>query len=115
MAMVILDDKMEVGQVKTITSDFGRKVEYTELLFSPTTKVQFRPNENETGILFSVSDNNFDLPELVCEIDRDTIRSLIVSLKNIYNGLSEPTIPVVETPKTEQEKAQPSQEKICCY
>lgn len=91
LAMTIIDDEqLKIGQVKTITSDFGKTVDYTELLFSPTTKVEFQPNEGKTGLIFSVSDNSFDFPEMVCELNRETLRNLIVSLKNMYNELSEP-------------------------
>lgn len=89
MAITILDEQLKIGQVKTITSNFGRKIDYAELLFSQTTKAQFQPNEKKTGIIFSISDNNLDLPEMVCELERDTIRNLIVALKNMYNELDE--------------------------
>lgn len=87
MAITILDDGLKVGQVKTVTSDLGRYIDYIELLFSPTTKAEFQPNRAKTGIVLSVSDNSFDLPEMVCELERDTVRNLIVSLKNMYNQL----------------------------
>ncbi len=87
LAIAILDEQLKIGQVKTITSDFGKYIDYVELLFSPTTKAQFQPSDDKTGIVFSVSDNNLDLPEMVCELSRDTIRNLIVSLKNMYNEL----------------------------
>lgn len=87
MAITILDEQLEIGQVKTIASDFGRYIDYVSLLFSDTTKAEFQPNDKRTGIIFSVSDSNFDLPEMVCELSRDTVRNLIVSLKNMYNQL----------------------------
>ncbi len=89
MAITIMDDNLELGQVKTVTSNFGKTVEYAELLFSPTTKARFKPNSDKTRIVFSVSDNNFDLPEMICELCPVTLRNLIVSLKNMYNELSE--------------------------
>lgn len=87
MAITILDEQLKIGQVKSVTSDFGRYIDYISLLFSETTKAEFQPNEKKTGIVFSVSDSNFDLPEMVCELGRDTVRNLIVSLKNMYNQL----------------------------
>lgn len=90
LALTILDEQLKIGQVKFITSDFGKAMDYAELLFSPTTKAQFKPNSDKTGLIFSVSDNNFDLPEMICELDRDTLRNLIVALKNMYNELQEP-------------------------
>lgn len=98
MAITILDEQLKIGQVKSIMSDSGRHIDYMELLFSPTTKAQFQPNDKKTGIVFSISDNNFDLPEMVCELESDTLWSLIVALKNMYNQLD-----LDETPK-ENEK-----------
>lgn len=87
LAITILDEQLKIGQVKSVTSDFGRYIDYISLLFSETTKAEFQPNEKKTGIVFSVSDSNFDLPEMVCELNRDTVHNLIVSLKNMYNQL----------------------------
>lgn len=114
MAMTIIDDEgLKIGQVKSITSDFGRSVDYTELLFSPTTKAQFQPNEEKTGLIFSVSDSNFDLPEMVCELDRGTLRNLIVALKNMYNELSEPVLSA-ETDGDEENQTEQTISKSCC-
>lgn len=104
MAITILDEQMKIGQVKTVTSDLGKYIDYTELLFSPTTKVQFQPSDDKTGLIFSVSDNNLELPEMVCELNRDTIRNLIVSLKNMYNQLELASDTVVSDEKEEDSK-----------
>ncbi len=89
LAIIITDDNLELGQVKTITSNFGKTVDYTELLFSPTTKARFKPNKDRTRLMFSVSDNNFNLPEMICELCPVTLHNLIVSLLNMYNELTE--------------------------
>ena len=86
-SLQVMDDQMEIGQVKTITSKGGTFVDFVELLFSPTTKAQFAPNDNLREIVFSVMDNNLDLPQLQCNIDKETLRNLIINLKNIYNEL----------------------------
>ena len=112
LAMNIIDEQLKIGQVKSITSDFGRTVDYTELLFSPTTKAQFQPNKGRTALIFSVSDGNFDLPEMVCELDRETLRNLIVSLKNMYNELKEQDIPAVEENVPDTKMGKP--ESFCC-
>lgn len=106
--MVILDEHLELGQVKTITSDFGRMIDYVELLFSSTTKAEFQPNDSKTGIIFSVSDSNLDLPEMICELNRDTIRNLIVSLKNMYNQLE------LENNNTSNEDSDNNKDKKPC-
>lgn len=85
----IMEDQLEIGQVKTITSSGGTYVDFVELLFSTTTKVQFAPNEDKKAISLSVSDNQLELPQLECVLDKQTLRNFIISLKNIYNQLEE--------------------------
>ena len=57
----IIEDQIELGQVKTITSKGGTFVDFVELLFSATTKAQFAPSDDLREIVFSVMDNNLDL------------------------------------------------------
>ena len=85
----ILNNQMSVGQVKTITSKGGTFVDFVELLFSPTTKAQFAPSDDLREIVFSVMDNNLDLPQLQCNMDKETLRNLIIALKSIYNQLKD--------------------------
>ena len=86
-SLQVMDDQMESGQVKTITSNGGRTVNYCVLLFSSTTKAQFAPSEDKTTMTFAVSDNNLSLPQLQCNISKEVLRDLIINLKNIYNEL----------------------------
>ena len=88
-SLQVMDDQMEIGQVKTITSNGGRTVDYCELLFSSTTKAQFAPSEDKTTMTFAVSDNNVSLPQLQCNMDKETLRNLIIALKSIYNQLDD--------------------------
>ena len=83
----ILDEQLNVGDVKTITYNGGLNIRYIELLFSPTTKVQFAPSEDKKTIRMSVSDNNLQLPDLDCQISKDTLRDFIIALKNVYSEL----------------------------
>ena len=83
----ILDEQLNVGDVKAITYNGGLNIRYIELLFSPTTKVQFAPSEDKKSIKMSVSDNNLSLPQLQCNINKEVLRDLIINLKNIYNEL----------------------------
>lgn len=84
----IIKEQLNVGDVKTITTN-GTDIKYVELLFSPTTKVQFAPSDDKKTVRLSVSDNNFELPDLDCIIDKQTLRNYIISLKNVYNILKE--------------------------
>ena len=114
LAITILDEQLKIGQVKSVTSDFGRYIDYISLLFSETTKAEFQPNEKKTGIVFSVSDSNFDLPEMVCELNRDTVRNLIVSLKNMYNQLEFEDTASSSDKDKEEDKTEKPVSSGCC-
>lgn len=83
----IIDRQLSVGQVKTISHDGGKIIDYVELLFSPTTKVQFAPSNDMKTVRLSVSDNNLELPQLDCLITKSVLRDYILNMKNIYNEL----------------------------
>lgn len=85
----IIENQIKLGQVKTITSNGGTFIDFVQLLFSPTTKAQFAPSDNLKEIIFSVTDNNLDLPQLKCNMSKDTLRDLIISLKTVYNELED--------------------------
>lgn len=85
----IIENQIKLGQVKTITSNGGTFIDFVQLLFSPTTKAQFAPSDNLKEIIFSVTDNNLDLPQLECSMSKDTLRDLIISLKTVYNELED--------------------------
>lgn len=83
----IIDRQLELGDVKTITSNGGNTVKFIELLFSSTTKSQFALSNDQKEVEFLVSDNNLAMPQLYCKMDKETLRNLILSLKNMYNQL----------------------------
>lgn len=86
-ALDIIDRQLEIGDIKIITGNGGTNIKFVELLFSPTTKVQFAPSEDKRSVRLSVSDNTLELPQLDCLLTKDTLRNYIVSLKNVYNVL----------------------------
>ena len=83
----IIDRQLELGDIKIITSNGGNIVKFIELLFSPTTKAQFALSDDSKMVEILVSDNNLAMPQLYCKMDKETLRNLILSLKNIYNQL----------------------------
>ncbi len=83
----IIEQQLNVGDVKTISN--GNTIKYIELLFSPTTKVQFAPSDDNKSLRLSVSDNNLEMPELDCMVRKKTLRDFIISLKNMYNELND--------------------------
>lgn len=83
----IIEQQLSVGDVKTISN--GDTIKYIELLFSPTTKVQFAPSGDNKSMRLSVSDNNLGMLELDCVITKGTLYDFIISLKLIYSGLKD--------------------------
>lgn len=85
----IIEHQLSVGDVKTITYNGGSNIRYIELLFSPTTKIQFAPSDDKRTLNLSVSDNNLNFPELNCKLNKQTLRDYIIALKNAYNELQD--------------------------
>lgn len=85
----ILNNQLSVGQTKVITRDSGRIVDYIELMFSPTVKAQFVPNEDSTELGLCVKDTDLSLPKLECYITKSTLKDLIKGLENVYYQLKE--------------------------
>ena len=86
MNLDILNNQMSVGQVKTIRT--GEHLDYVEMLFSNELSAQLAPLEDGT-IQFVVKDSDFKLPNMSCKMERDTLRSLIVYLKELYQQIDE--------------------------
>ena len=82
----ILNNQMSVGQVKTIRT--GDHLDYVEMLFSNELSAQLAPLEDGT-IQFAVKDSEFKLPNMSCKMERNTLRSLIIALKELYNQIEE--------------------------
>ncbi len=83
----IIEQQLNIGDVKTISN--GNTIKYIELLFSPTTKVQFALSDDSKSMRLSVSDNNLQMPELDCMVTKKTLRDYIIGLKTMYNGLDD--------------------------
>lgn len=83
----IMEEPLNVGDVKVISYNGGENIRYIELLFSPTTKVQFAPSNDKKTVRMSISDNNLQMPELDCQLSKATLRDFIIALKNTYSEL----------------------------
>ena len=81
-----LNNQMSVGQVKTIRT--GNHLDYVEMLFSSDLSAQLAPLQDGT-IQFVVKDSDFKLPNMSCKMKRDTLRSLIIALKELYSQSNE--------------------------
>ena len=82
----VLNNQMSVGQVKTIRT--GNHLDYVEMLFSSDLSAQLAPLQDGT-VQFVVKDSDFKLPNMSCKMKRDTLRSLIIALKELYSQSNE--------------------------
>lgn len=85
----IIDRQMEVGDVKTITSQNGQYVKLIELLFSSNAKGQFAPSNDGYGVDFCVKDTNLDLPQYQSQLNKSTLYNWILALKTMYNQVKD--------------------------
>ena len=82
----VIKNQMSVGQVKSIRT--GNHLDYVEMLFSDELSAQLAPI-GEGFIQFDIKDNEFRLPSMSCKMDKVTLKSLIISLKELYAQLNE--------------------------
>lgn len=85
----IIDQQMEVGDVKTIKSQNGQYVKLIELPFSSIIEGQFAPSDDGYGVDFCVKDTNLDIPQYQCKLNKSTLYDLIFSLKTMYNQVKD--------------------------
>lgn len=81
----VLENPLQMGQVKKIYSNGGEKIDSIELLFSPTVKATFYKQDNKLKLI--ISDTQFRLPEVSCLIDKKTVRDLVLAFKDMHNEL----------------------------
>ncbi len=80
----IEEERLKVGQVRTIKSNNGTKIDSITLLLSNNVEVLFVPKNNGT-LEFTISDPNIDMSNLDCTINEDVLYDLTIQIKNAYN------------------------------
>lgn len=83
----IEQDRLKVGQVKKVTSNSGKTIDSITLLLNDNVEVLFAPKGNKLD--FTISNPNIDMSNLDCEIDTETLRSLVLNIKDVYNQILE--------------------------
>lgn len=80
----IEEERLKVGQVRTIKSNNGKKIDSITLLLNNNVEVLFVP-KNDGTLDFTISDPNIDMSNLDCKISSDILYDLLISIKNAYN------------------------------
>lgn len=92
----IIEDNLKLGQVKRITTE--EVVDYVELLIGKGTKAQLYYDKDKNSITLELTDTNLDLSNFTCDMKKNTVRSLIRGLKDLYNQLDDVDETVNNTP-----------------
>lgn len=84
-----IDRSLRLGEVRTIRSDGGRKLEQAELLFSPATIAQFNVNRVTNKIDLLMNNTDFKYQDLNCALSKRTIRDIYIIFRDLYNELED--------------------------
>lgn len=83
------DRPLKLGEIKTVRSDGGRKLEQAELLFSPTTIAQFNVNRATNKIDLLMDNTDFKYQDLNCALSKKVIRDIYIIFRDLYNELDD--------------------------
>lgn len=89
MGNYVFDRPLKLGEIKTVRSDGGRKLEQAELLFSPTTIAQFNVNRATNKIDLLMDNTDFKYQDLNCALSKKVIRDIYIIFRDLYNELDD--------------------------
>lgn len=81
--LVIEQEQLKVGQVKTVTSSNGDKIESITLMLNNNVEILLVP-KNDRTLDFTVYNPKFDTSNLDCSIDEDVLRDFFLAIKDAY-------------------------------
>lgn len=85
----VTENDLEIGDILSITSDNGKALKVLQMLIGNQTKASMSVDFENNCVVFKVSDTDVELPQLQCNLNKSTIKDLIVGLKTFYNMLKE--------------------------
>lgn len=80
----MINDNLAVRQVKSIYTD--KHLNYVEMKFGENLSAQLAP-VGDGLIQFDIKDNDFRLPDMSCQMDKKTLRDLIIYLRELYKEI----------------------------
>ena len=89
MANYDIDRPLKLGEVRTIRSNGGRKLEQAELLFSPVTIAQFNVNRVTNRIDLLMDNTDFKYQDLNCALSKKVIKDIYIICRDLYNELED--------------------------
>lgn len=89
MANYDIDRPLKLGEVKTIRSDGGRKLEQAELLFSSDTIAKFNVNRETNKVDLLMDNTDFKYQDLNCALSKRVIKDIYIIFRDFYNELKD--------------------------
>lgn len=85
----ITENNLEIGDVLSVTSGNGSTLKTLQMLIGDKTEASMSVDIENNCVVFNVSDTDVELPQLQCNLNKSTIKDLLVGLKTFYNMLKE--------------------------
>lgn len=89
MADLSVERPLKLGEVRSIRSDNGKTLEELELLFSSSTIAKFEVNHETNKVDFLIDNTDLKYQDLQCSLDKDTIKNIVVNLRELYSQLDD--------------------------
>lgn len=80
---------LKLGEVKTVRSNGGRRLEQAELLFSSDTIAQFSTNRVTNRIDLLLDNTDFKYQDLNCALSKKVIKDIYMIFRDFYNELED--------------------------
>lgn len=89
MSNLNIERPLKLGEIRSIRSANGKTLEELELLFSSSTIAKFEVNRDENKVDFLIDNTDLKYQDLQCSLDKETIKNIYTSFRDLYNELSD--------------------------
>ena len=78
---------LKLGEVRSIRSDGGKRLEEVELLYSPTIITKYVVNRKTNQVDFLIDDTDYKYQDLQCSLTKNVIKDIYMNFRDLYNEL----------------------------
>lgn len=87
LANIDNERQLKLGEVRSIRSDGGKRLEEVELLYSPTIITKYVVNRKTNQVDFLIDDTDYKYQDLQCSLTKNVIRDIYMNFRDLYNEL----------------------------
>lgn len=87
MANIDNERPLKLGEVRSIRSDGGKRLEEVELLYSPTIITKYVVNRKTNQVDFLIDDTDYKYQDLQCSLTKNVIKDIYMNFRDLYNEL----------------------------